>query len=219
MTLSVDVYYSFRSPYSYLVTPRMLEIARAEDVEFNIRVVLPIAVRTPDFFKQVNPMWPPYLMKDVHRLGEYLGVPFRWPRPDPVVMDRETMTFPAEQPYIWRISRLGVAAQERGAGMEFTCAAAAKIWSGEVEGWHEGDHLAEAAQSAGLDLQEMEGAISADTERFDAAIEANQDALKQAGHWGVPTFVFDDEPFFGQDRFELLVWRLRKAGLSARSRE
>ena len=216
MTLAVDVYYSFRSPYSYLATPRIREIACAEGVEFNVRVVLPIAVRTPDFFKQVNPMWPPYLMKDVHRLGEYLGVPFRWPRPDPVVMDRETMTFPAEQPFIWRISRLGVAAQERGAGMEFTCAAAAKIWDGEVENWHEGDHLADAARIAGLDLEEMETAIAADTARFDALIEANQESLKNAGHWGVPTFVFRGEPFFGQDRLDVLLWRLREAGLSAK---
>jgi len=32
---------------------------------------------------------------------------------------------------------------------------------------------------------------------------ANQDALKAAGHWGVPTLVFDGEPFFGQDRIAM----------------
>jgi len=30
----------------------------------------------------------------------------------------------------------------------------------------------------------------------------------------VPTLVFDGEPFFGQDRFELLVWRLEQRGLA-----
>ena len=94
MTHRVEVYYSFRSPYSYLATPRMRELTTRYDLEFDVRVVLPIAVRTPEFFQKVNPLWPPYLMRDVHRLGEYLEIPFRWPRPDPVVMDRETMTYP-----------------------------------------------------------------------------------------------------------------------------
>jgi hypothetical protein len=29
-----------------------------------------------------------------------------------------------------------------------------------------------------------------------------------AGHWGVPTLVFQGEPFFGQDRIDVLRWRL-----------
>ena len=35
-------------------------------------------------------------------------------------------------------------------------------------------------------------------------------------HWGVPTMVFNDEPFFGQDKIELLIWRLKQNGLTAR---
>ena len=45
-------------------------------------------------------------------------------------------------------------------------------------------------------------------------IEANQDALQASGHWGVPTMVFRDEPFFGQDRIDTLRWRLDLAGLA-----
>ena len=217
MTHRVEVYYSFRSPYSYLATPRMRELTAIYDLEFEIRVVLPIAVRTPEFFRKVNPLWPPYLMRDVQRLGEYLDVPFRWPRPDPVVMDRETMTFPKEQPYIWPISRLGVAAAERGRGCGFTCEVAAVMWGGEIDDWHEGDHLARAAARADLDLAEMQEAVDADPERFDARIAENQKALEEVGHWGVPTFVFEGEPFFGQDRIDLLLWRLRARGLEERS--
>ena len=35
-------------------------------------------------------------------------------------------------------------------------------------------------------------------------IEANQASLEAAGHWGVPTMVFQGEPFFGQDRIDTL---------------
>ena len=217
MTLGVDVFYSFRSPYSYLSTGRMRELAEHYDLEFNVRVVLPIAVRTPEFFSTVNPLWPPYLMKDVHRLGEYLEEPFRWPSPDPVVMDMATREIAEDQPYILPISRLGAAATERGRGRQFVCEAASVIWSGEVDDWHEGDHLAGAAERAGLDMAEMQAAVDADPAHFDAIIEANQEALEAAGHWGVPTFVFDGEPFFGQDRMDLLIWRLRQRGLTDRA--
>ena len=40
--------------------------------------------------------------------------------------------------------------------------------------------------------------------------------LSEAGHWGVPTLVFDGEPFFGQDRLALLEWRLGQPGLEKR---
>jgi 2-hydroxychromene-2-carboxylate isomerase len=50
MSLDVDVFWSFRSPYSYLATPRLVRLAAEYDVAVNVRVVLPIAVRIPGFF-------------------------------------------------------------------------------------------------------------------------------------------------------------------------
>jgi 2-hydroxychromene-2-carboxylate isomerase len=32
----------------------------------------------------------------------------------------------------------------------------------------------------------------------------------------VPTFVFEGEPFFGQDRIDLLIWRMESKGLTPR---
>jgi len=37
---NVDVFFSFRSPYSYLVTPELLTLQRDFDVEVDLRVVL-----------------------------------------------------------------------------------------------------------------------------------------------------------------------------------
>ena len=44
MTLAIDVFWSFRSPYSYLATPRLVALAHDYDLQVNVRVVLPIAV-------------------------------------------------------------------------------------------------------------------------------------------------------------------------------
>lgn len=216
MSLSFDLFWSFRSPYSYLLLPRVVELIRTHAVECRVRIVYPIAVRQADFFQKVDPLWAIYLVRDSYRTAEHLGMPFRWPSPDPVAMDPATRLYPAEQPYIHRLSHLGVAATERGRGLAFIRAVSHCIWSGTVDGWHEGDHLARAAAEAGLDLAELDAAVAADEARHIAAIEANQTAQRSAGHYGVPLMVLAGEPFFGQDRFGQLVWRLRQKGLSTR---
>jgi len=215
MTLHYDVYWSFRSPYSYFVTGRLVELERTHDVTCDVRIVYPIAVRYPEFFQR-DPLWESYFMKDVFRTPEYLGLPFRWARPDPVQRDMKTRLYPPEQPYIHRLSRLGLAAVRRGKGLAFIDEVSRVIWSGAVDNWHLGDHLTQAAARAGLDLSELDAAIDADPEGHDAVIFANQDAQRDAGHYGVPLMVFDGEPFFGQDRFDMMVWRMRAKGLTAR---
>jgi len=62
----------------------------------------------------------------------------------------------------------------------------------------------------------MDKAISADPDRFEAVITANEKDHAASGHWGVPTFVFEKEPFFGQDRIDLLIWRMQAKGLVER---
>lgn len=216
MTLSFDFYFSFRSPYSYLATPQVERLMAQYDVAPRMRIVTPIAMRIPGFFKTVNPLWPPYLLRDTFRISQMLGVPYRWPRPDPIVMDISTGEVASEQPYIRRVSRLGVAAARAGRGFPFVRRAAHVIWSGEVDDWHEGDHLARALTEAGLDAEDIERRAREDAAGIDAEIERNESDQRAAGHWGVPLFVFNDEPFFGQDRLEHMIWRMRQLGLKER---
>jgi len=216
VTLRFELYWSFRSPYSYLATPRLVDCVRQYDLECDVRPVYPIAIRDPEFFERVNPMWPPYLMRDTQRIAQMQGIPYRWPRPDPVVHDVARGAIAADQPNIRRLTRLGVAAAERGHGLPFLAEVSHTIWSGEVDDWHQGDHLAKAAARAGLDLADLDAAVAADATGYEAKIRANQEAHAAAGHWGVPTCVFQGEPFFGQDRLDHLLWRLEQHGLSPR---
>jgi hypothetical protein len=48
----------------------------------------------------------------------------------------------------------------------------------------------------------MDAAISADPDRHEEIIAENEKDHAASGHWGVPTFVFENEPFFGQDRIQ-----------------
>jgi 2-hydroxychromene-2-carboxylate isomerase len=215
MTLAADLYFSFRSPYSYLAVGRYRALAEAHDLEIALRLVYPLAVRQPDFFKRNHPNWLRYTFLDMVRVAQFHDIPFGPPRPDPIVQDLATRRIAAEQPYIRRITRLGQAAARRGKGFAFAHEAGMLIWGG-AENWHEGEHLADAAERAGLDLAELDAEVAAQPDELDAEIAANQAALENAGHWGVPTLVFDGEPFFGQDRIEMAKWRMEQKGLAAR---
>ena len=211
MRNSIDVYWPFRSPYSYLATPDMLRLREDFDVEVNLRVVLPIAVRSKAALFDPSNMKPVrYIIMDSFRRAEFLGLPIAFPRPDPIVQDLTTLQVAEEQPYIYRLSHLGVEAQRRGKGIDFAANVSALIWGG-TENWDQGNHLKDAATKAGLDLADMEAAIQ--NSDHQAEVERNQQALDDAGHWGVPTMVVKGEPFFGQDRVETLRWRLEKMGL------
>lgn len=216
MTFEADLFWSFRSPYSYLATRRYLALAERYDLAIHFRPVYPLAIRQPDFFERTHPNWLRYTMTDVRRLAEHLQIPIAPPDPDPIVQDIATRSIAAEQPYIYRLTRLGQAAARRGRGLAFADAVSRLIWGG-TKNWHEGDHLALAARTAGLDLDALDGEAIAEPDALDAEIAANQEALERAGHWGVPTLVFNGEPFFGQDRIDLALWRMEAAGLKERA--
>jgi 2-hydroxychromene-2-carboxylate isomerase len=216
MTLSVDLYFSFRSPYSYLALPKTMRLVADYDVAVNLCPVYPLAVRVPDFFKRTNPQFARYVVLDSLRVAQHEKIPFRFPRPDPIVQDMATLEVAKHQPYIHRLTRLGALAQLEGRSLVFVDAIARVLWDGTVTPWNEGDYLARAAEAAGFDLAAMDKAVAADPDRFEAAIAGNEKDHAASGHWGVPTFVFEKEPFFGQDRIDLLIWRMQGKGLVER---
>ncbi len=217
MTLHFDLYWSLRSPYSYLVLPRILRLMQDYDVSASLRIVQPAAIRNPGYFRKTDLLARPYFYLDCVRLADFHNMSFRRPVPDPIVQDPQTLAIAEEQPYIYRLSRLAVAAVEHGKGFEFCDHVSRMLWDGSVDGWDEGNHLKDAITKAGLDPADLEAEASTEPERLDAILEANDLALREAGHWGVPTMVFNGEPFFGQDRFDVLVWRLKQHGLTQHS--
>jgi 2-hydroxychromene-2-carboxylate isomerase len=203
----VELYWSFRSPYSYLALPWVKRLAAEYPVQWEVRIVYPLAMRTPGYFRHMNPLARPYFLRDSRRVAEYLGVPFERPTPDPIAQDPDTLEISASQPYIHRLTLLGAEATLRGSALPFIDEVSRLLWDGSVRGWDQGEHLARAAARA----------IGVDPAPRKALIEANQAAQQAAGHWGVPLFVFEGEPFFGQDRLDVLLWRMKQKGLRPRT--
>lgn len=204
----ITLFWSFRSPYCYMALPRVVEISRQFGVDVDMRIVHPAALRNPEYFRMMNPLARPYFMLDTARVAAFYGLPFRRPIPDPIAQDPVTLALADDHPLARRLGRLGIAATERGRGLNFCLEVSRLLWDGRVDGWNEGDHLAEAASRAGLNLAELDASISADPSGHELSLEQNDAALRRAGHWGVPTLVFQGEPFFGQDRIETLRWRI-----------
>jgi 2-hydroxychromene-2-carboxylate isomerase len=208
----IDVYWSFRSPYSYLVTPDLERLEDDYNININLSVVLPIAVRAKStLFDGSNRKPAMYIVMDSLRRAEFLGMPMIFPpKPDPVVQNYETLEVADDQPLIMRLAKLGVEANRRGKGLAFAKEVSSLIFGG-TERWDQGDHIEKTARAAGLDLKEMEQAIEAGDHLEE--IDRNHADLDAVGHWGVPTMVIRGEPFFGQDRIDTVRWRLDQLGL------
>ena len=76
MGLQADVFWSFRSPYSYLATRRYRALAEQYDLTINLRPVYPLAVREPDFFERSHPNWLRYTFTDMFRVAQFHDIPF-----------------------------------------------------------------------------------------------------------------------------------------------
>ena len=68
----------------------------------------------------------------------------------------------------------------------------------------------------GLNYQATIKDIQQNPGKYDAVWQQNQTEFLVSGHGSVPCGVFLGEPFFGQDRFNRIFWRLRQKGLTTR---
>ena len=217
--LEVDIYYSFRSPYSYFAAPRLSAWHRQyRNLRVHLRPILPVIVRDPSFFERADPRMLAYHRLDAQRTAQFLNLPYNdsgWADPDPVSVYKDENGVPRvgrEQKHMIRLIHLGVVAEEMGRGVEFAEQVGRLIWG--VKGWDEkSEDMVEAARMVGLDLEAMDEQVKKDSARLAQVVEQNQEGLKEAGHWGVPVCAFRGEPFFGQDRLEELLWRLKQCGL------
>lgn len=227
-TLNVDVFWSMRSPYCYIALDRILEMREKYHVNVNLRIVWPLALKDPSWFQAAKDMRfrLPYQDIDSFRTAAFRGVQMRYPVPDPVAQRPakdspygEIMPF-EQQPDIQIITRAGIAATEMGKGWEYLNEVMRLVWNGQKRPWNADNyrHVRNAIQAAGIDADKLLADVKANPDKYDKMIEENAKLQLEndAGHTGVPGFVFRNEPFFGQDRMSQLVWRMEQYGLRER---
>ena len=215
--MKIDLYFSYRSPYSYLILPRMLKLKEKYDIEINFKVVYPIAIRMPEWFKGKN-FFTFFFFKmiDMRLQAKKLGIPFTSKlKPDPIRQNIMTGKISSHQPYIFDICHLGQMAQMKGVGMEFAFEVSSLIFGG-VENWNTDENLSEAAKKVGLDLNQLRESGNVHEEEIIGQIKQNQVDQLNAGHHGVPLTVIGDKYFFGQDQFDKIMKTLKENGLKER---
>ena len=215
--MKIDLYFSYRSPYSYLILPRMLKLKEKYDIEINFKVVYPIAIRMPEWFEGKN-FFTFFFFKmiDMRLQAKKLGIPFTSKlKPDPIRQNIMTGKISSHQPYIFDICHLGQMAQMKGVGMEFAFEVSSLIFGG-VENWNTDENLSEAAKKVGLDLNQLRESVNVHEEEIIGQIKQNQVDQLNAGHHGVPLTVIGDKHFFGQDQFDKIMETLKEIGLKER---
>ena len=210
--LKVDFYFSVRSPYSYLILPRMIMLKNKYDININFKLVYPIAIRMPEFFKRKNLFtyfgWKMIDMKfKARRLGMKMVFPMR---PDPIQQEALTGKISDHQPYIFDICHF-LQAVEKDKQLDFALEVSKCIFGG-VKDWHTDESLIGLTSKLGLNFHEIKERVLQDKDKLIDEIKKNQKEQLQAGHHGVPLSVFNDKFFFGQDKFDELFEELRKHG-------
>lgn len=185
---ALEMFYSFRSPYSYLALKRTFEIADAFGLKLEVRPVLPMVMRGMSVPKQKLL----YIVKDASREAERLGIPFG-KLSDPVGKGAE------------RCIAAFYYAQTQGRERDFLLAAGNAIWAEAID-VAEDDGMHVVAERSGLFWPDVMAALLQDEWR--ATVEENRQQMTEAGVWGVPSFKIGDLALWGQDRDWLLARKI-----------
>ncbi len=200
--MQIDFYFSYRSPYSYLILPRVIDLKKNHNLNINFKLVYPLAIRKPEFFKGKNFLtFFSHKMIDMRMVANRLDMPFFTPKPDPIKQSYLTGKISDQQPHIFNLCHLGQQAHLEGVGIELAFELSSLIF-GTKSGWNEEHNMAQACSNVGLNLADLKIKVKQNEEELIQQILKNQEDQKLAGHHGVPLLVYKNQTFFGQDRFD-----------------
>ncbi len=188
--LTLDVWFSFRSPYSYLALEQLGPLVERYRVPLTLKQVVP-GVERGLKLPNVKRM---YIVHDVKREADRLGIEFG-EICDPLGTGVHNCLAIAH----W--------ANQQGKGLAFARSAMRATWA-EARDLSAYTDLRFAVERAGLSWEGARSALD-DPEAKKIAID-NGAELNGAGLWGVPSFRVGDFVAWGNDRIPLLADRLRR---------
>jgi len=201
MTAPIDFYFACVSPWSYLAID---ELKRLADAHGRTVAYKPIDVgRSWSEAGAGQPLGNrPQVLQD-YRLIE---LP-RWAAWRGTEINSQPKHFPA--PFLLS-SNVIIAARQAGADIyPLTRALMRGCWVDELNIAYS-ETVGKIADGVGLDGAALLAA--AETQAVADELTANTDEALAAGAWSVPSIVVDGELFFGQDRLEMIAWRLDGGG-------
>jgi len=180
----IIMYWSIRSPYSYIALERAIKLATHYSLLLIVKPVLPMVMRKMPVPKNKAR----YILHDANREARQHNIPFGRIS-DPLGKGVENCYALYEM------------AQSRGKGIEFLASYARGVWSEGIRS-DTSEGLQKLVERVGLDWQEAMQLINSDDWRTWA--ERNLDELYQHNLWGVPSLKYADVIVFGQDRIDCI---------------
>jgi 2-hydroxychromene-2-carboxylate isomerase len=183
--LQLDLFFSFRSPYSYVVLPQLIALRDRYGVDVRVRPVLPMVMRGLEVPKAKRL----YIALDTKREADRLGIPFGH------VCD------PLGRGIGYCMALFFQCIEGSADELERVHSIAKGIWAEARDVAHLPD-LIHLAGRAGIAEADVRGAIEDGTWKEKA--QANRDTLTALGLWGVPSLQIGGYATWGQDRIALL---------------
>jgi 2-hydroxychromene-2-carboxylate isomerase len=186
---TVEFYFDYGSPYSYLAQKRLPEILRRTGAELVRRIVLLGGVfhLTGNASPAFNKLKWPNGQRDLERYVAKYRVPFR-----------RNPHFPVNT---LKLMRIAVVAEEEGYLDGYSDVAFAGMWQNGLK-MDDDAVIAGVLRDAGLDDRHILQRIGEDAVK--QTLKDYTEAAVKRGIFGVPTFFVGDEMFFGQDRLDLV---------------
>lgn len=199
MAASIDFYFDFSSPYGYLASEKIDELAARYGRSVNWFPILlgPMFKVTRSMPLVEMPVKGEYYVRDFARSARFLGVPFRLPDPFPVG------TQSAGRAFLWLEDRDPALARR----FAHTCY---RAYFTENINISDLAQLVALAATLGVDVEGMTAAVN--NPNLKDRFRAQNDAALARGVCGSPYFIVDGEPFWGADRLPQLAKWLQTGG-------
>lgn len=181
---TLEFFFSFRSPYSYLALERALALTKHYQLDLKIRPVLPMVMRGLSVPKAKRF----YILRDAAREARRANVPFG-KICDPV------------GPGVERCMAIWPLAEREKKLVRFISEATRAIWSEGIDVATDAG-LKRVVERAGLDWQAAQVALG--SKDWVTVATKNRDDMVAAGSWGVPTFRLRGVTVWGQDRLPVI---------------
>ena len=198
--LSIEVYYSFQSPSSYVALDSIMDLEINYDVEL---IWQPFSARASGQAVQSMGVLPDklsYLFEDVTRTAKDNNLPIVFPEGWP-----ETEFDPS------RITRGALVASDMGVSKEYLVKVFDHCW-GQGKDPNEDGFMNELCEQLDVDFGEMMSKASAsDTKE---RIKNIYKRGRQLGVFDTPTLIIDKDRYFGVDKIQVVAKKLEKLGLA-----
>lgn len=192
-------FYSVVSPWSYLGIKRLKEISKkysAQIIEKPIDLVGKVFVATGGTpVPQRHISRQNYRLLELKRWGEFLNIK----------INQKPKFFPPKDPHLPALFCL--ASIDMGISMDFSTKVLEHLWVKEND-ISNIDTLKLIADDLKISFEELSKLASSD--KIKKIYEANTREAINMNIFGVPSYVYNNEIFWGQDRLELLEYSLKK---------